>query len=34
MELGDDRGVELIALWLERTLARLRDVDYDALLKT
>jgi len=34
MELGDDRGVELIALWLGRTLARLRDVDYDALLKT
>ncbi len=34
MELGNQRGVELIALGLERTLARLRDVDYDALLDT
>ncbi len=32
LELGDDRGARLIALWLERTLEQLRDVDYDSLL--
>jgi hypothetical protein len=32
MDLGDGRGAELIAVWLERALARLRSVDYDALL--
>ncbi len=32
VELGNERGVELIAMWLERTLARLDGVDYDALL--
>lgn len=32
MDMGDDRGTELIALWVERALARLRGVDYDSLL--
>jgi hypothetical protein len=32
MDLGDGRGSELIATWLDRTLTRLSGVDYDALL--
>jgi thiamine kinase-like enzyme len=32
MEFGDERGAELIAVWMERNLARLRGVDFDALL--
>ena len=34
MEFGNERGVKLIAIWLERTLSRLEGVDYDALLTT
>jgi len=33
IELGEERAFQLISMWLERTLARLRGVDYDALLK-
>jgi len=32
LDVGSDRGHELFALWLERTLARLHDVDFDSLL--
>jgi len=32
VELGDGRGAELIAVWAERNVARLRGVDLDALL--
>jgi len=32
MDVGSDRGHDLFALWLERTLARLEGVDFDALL--
>jgi hypothetical protein len=34
MDMGDGRGHELMAIWLERTLARLRGVDFDSLLET
>ena len=32
MEMSEGRGGVLIGIWLERTLARLEGVDYDALL--
>jgi hypothetical protein len=32
MELGEERGAELIDLWVERLLARLRFVSLDELL--
>jgi hypothetical protein len=32
MDLGDARGADLIAVWMERSLARLEGVDFDALL--
>ena len=32
MDLGEDRGVELMDLWVERALARVRDVHLDGLL--
>jgi len=33
MDVGSDRGHDLFALWLERTLARLEGVDFDSLLE-
>lgn len=32
MDLGDGRGHELMAMWIERTLGRLRGVDFDELI--
>jgi hypothetical protein len=32
MDLGHERGAELMSLWVERALARLRGVDLDRLL--
>lgn len=32
MDMGEDRGVELMDLWLHRTYRRLQDVDLEALL--
>jgi len=33
MDLGDARGADLLAVWMERSLARLEGVDFDALLQ-
>jgi hypothetical protein len=33
MDVGSDRGHDLFAIWLERTLARLEGVDFDALIE-